>query len=187
MKKIFICEIIYKQQHIMKRKVYIISILLIMIQCSMTSSEDYVSEISFSTKEIKKILQEEEFSWNKGDAMTYSLHFAQDGMFTNILGQYFVGHTQFFKRHEEIFKGVFKGSRMSQNIVSLKFINRDVVVVEMLIQISELSRNFPFKGVYIDEKGVLKTRLLQIFRKEKNEWKIVAYHNVDIKDGIKVS
>ncbi len=34
---------------------------------------------------IREILDEEVASWNRGDAQTYSQHFAADGTFTNIL------------------------------------------------------------------------------------------------------
>ena len=57
------------------------------------------------TTAIQNILQEEVTSWNNGDAITYSKHFAEDGTFTNILGMFFTGHKTFLERHEEIFKG----------------------------------------------------------------------------------
>jgi uncharacterized protein (TIGR02246 family) len=48
-------------------------------------------------------------AWNKGDAQAYSRHFAADGRFTNILGMFFTGQA-FLDRHEEIFKGIFRGT-----------------------------------------------------------------------------
>src|SRR4051812_22367437 len=44
---------------------------------------------------IQSILQEEVSSWNRGDAQTYSKHFAENGTFTNIRGLFFTGHQQF--------------------------------------------------------------------------------------------
>ena len=38
---------------------------------------------------IRDILQEEVTSWNKGDAHTYSKHFAESATLTNIRGMFF--------------------------------------------------------------------------------------------------
>jgi hypothetical protein len=38
----------------------------------------------------------------------------------------------------------------------------------------------------VDAKGRLRTRLLQVLAKDNGVWKIVAYHNVDVKPGIAV-
>ena len=85
---------------------------------------------------IRSILEEEVTTWNKGDADAYSRHFAAEGTFTNILGLFFTGHEAFRARHEEIFKGTFRGTVLRQDIVSLKFVRPDVVVVETLASVS---------------------------------------------------
>lgn len=37
--------------------------------------------------------------------------------------------------------------------------------------------------IQLDAKGQLNTRLLQVVTKEAGAWKIVSYHNVDVKPG----
>src|SRR6266481_6158474 len=71
---------------------------------------------------IRNILQEEVAAWNKGDAQAYSQHFAADGTFTNVQGMFFAGHQAFLDRHEEIFKGMLRGTVLRQEVVSLKFV-----------------------------------------------------------------
>ena len=39
-------------------------------------------------------------------------------------------------------------------------------------------------GTSGDATGRLRTRLLQVVVKQGAEWKVVAYHNVDVKPGI---
>jgi hypothetical protein len=56
-------------------------------------------------------------AWNKGDAQAYSQHFAADGTFTNVRGMFFTGHQAFLDRHEEIFKGMFRGTVLRQDVV----------------------------------------------------------------------
>lgn len=130
---------------------------------------------------IQNILQEEVTSWNKGDADTYSKHFSENGTFTNIRGMFFTGHKQFLDRHIEIFKGMFSKTILQQEVVSFRFLSTDVAIVETLTWITGFSKDRSPKDVYIDSKGRLHTRLLQVFQKESGDWKIVVYHNVDLK------
>ena len=133
---------------------------------------------------IRGILQEEVTAWNKGDAQTYSKHFAADGTFTNILGMFFTGHQAFLDRHEEIFKGVFRGTVLRQDVVSLKFVRPDTAVVETLTWISGFSPSGSPPGTHTDAKGRLRTRLLQVMVKDPDGWKIAVYHNVDVKPTV---
>jgi uncharacterized protein (TIGR02246 family) len=133
---------------------------------------------------IRKIIQDEDAAWNRGDATAYSRQFAADGTFTNIRGQFFTGYDAFLKQHEVIFGGIFKDTALQQDIVSLRFIGRDVAVVETLSSVSGVSKTAP--GTAPDDKGRLRTRLLQVVARQGGEWKIVAYHNVDVKPGVPV-
>ena len=133
---------------------------------------------------IRNIIRDETDSWNKGDAVGYSRHFAAAGTFTNIRGQFFTGYPAFLKQHEVIFEGIFKNTTVSQDIVSLKFIRPDIAIVETLTAVVGIAQGVP--GVTRDDKGRLRTRLLQVLAKENGAWKIVSYHNVDVKPGIPV-
>jgi uncharacterized protein (TIGR02246 family) len=132
---------------------------------------------------IRNILAEEVVAWNKGDARVYSQHFAADGTFTNIRGMFFTGHQAFLDRHEEIFKGSFRGTTLKQDVVSLRFIRPETAVVETLTWVSGFSPAGPPPGTHLDDKGRLCTRLLQVMVKDAGEWKITVYHNVDVKPG----
>jgi uncharacterized protein (TIGR02246 family) len=85
-------------------------------------------------------------AWNKGDAQAYSQQFAVDGTFTNILGMFFTGHQALLDRHEEIFKGMFRGTALRQNVVSLRFARPEAAVVETLTWISGFSASGPPPG-----------------------------------------
>ena len=126
---------------------------------------------------IRNILQEEVTAWNKGDAQLYSQHFAADGTFTNILGMFFTGHQSFLDRHDEIFKGMFRGTVLRRDVVSLRFVRPEAAVVETLTWISGFSASGPPPGSHLDVKGRLRTRLLQVMLKEAGEWNITVYHN----------
>ena len=76
---------------------------------------------------------------------------------------------------------MFSKTLLQQEVVSFRFLNPDVAIVETLTWISGFSKGGAPKGVHIDSKGRLHTRLLQVFQKESGDWKIVVYHNVDLK------
>ncbi len=134
---------------------------------------------------IRKIVQDEVAAWNQGDAAAYSRQFAADGTFTNIRGQFFVGYEAFLKQHEVIFQGIFRKTTLQHDIVSLKFIGPDVAVVDVLTSVTGMAETAP--GIATDSKGRLRTRLLQVVARRGAEWKIVVYHNVDVKPGIPVA
>ena len=129
---------------------------------------------------IRAIVENETATWNKGDAVGYSKDFAQSGTFTNIRGQYFEGYDAFLKQHQVIFDGIFKNSTLKQDVVSLRFIRPDVAVVETFTSVT--STQTP-PGVARDASGAFHTRLLQVVAKDGGVWKIVGYHNTDLKAG----
>jgi uncharacterized protein (TIGR02246 family) len=133
---------------------------------------------------IRNIVQEEITAWNSGDAAAYSRHFAEDGTFTNIRGQFFTGRQDFIERHDFFFRGPAHGSTLKQDVVSLKFVRPDVAVVEVLTSVTGMQKLSP--GTNTDAKGRLRTRLLQVIVKDAGEWKIVAYHNTDVKSDVPV-
>jgi uncharacterized protein (TIGR02246 family) len=160
----------------------IVLILATMLFATMLGAQSAPDE-----KAVRKVIQDEGAAWNKGDAQAYSRDFATDGTFTNILGMFFRGHKAFQDRHEEIFKGMFRGTVLQQEVVSLKFVRPDVAVVETLTWVSGFSQSGPPPGTHTDAKGRLCTRLLQVLVRDGGEWKIATYHNVDVKPGTPVS
>lgn len=142
------------------------------------------AQSSSDTTAVRNIVVNEIETWNKGDATGYSRDFAADGTFTNIRGQFFTGYPGYLKQHEVIFQGIFKNSTLKQDVVSLKFIRPDVAIIETLTTVTGVAQS-PV-GVARDDKGRIRTRLLQVVAKERGVWKIVSYHNVDVKPGIPI-
>ncbi|PSR54989.1 hypothetical protein AHMF7605_16500 [Adhaeribacter arboris] len=136
---------------------------------------------------IRAILQEEVSSWNSKDALTYAKNFSEQGTFTNIRGMFFTGHKQFFDRHADLFEGLFSTTVLQQEVISFRFLKPDVAIVESLTWLSGFSPENAPKGVYLDSQGRIFTQLLQVFQKESGVWKIVAYHNIDLKEDTPVA
>jgi uncharacterized protein (TIGR02246 family) len=133
---------------------------------------------------IRQLLEEQTAAWNNGDADAYSRHFAADGTCTPITGAFFTGHDAFRQSHDQIFKGIYRGSTKHGELVSLKFVRADVAIVETLETLTGFQKLPP--GISPDAKGRLRVRLLQLLVKNGGAWQIAAYHNVDVKAGIPV-
>ena len=153
------------------RVLFSIPILVLTSQLSAQSRSD--------TTAVRNIVKNEIETWNKGDATGYSRDFAASGTFTNIRGQFFAGYPAYLKQHEVIFQGIFKNSTLKQEIVSLKFIRPDVAILETATTVNGAPQG-PV-GVTRDDKRRIRTRLMQVVAKENGVWKIMTYHNVDVK------
>jgi uncharacterized protein (TIGR02246 family) len=156
------------------RLLFALPVLTFAIQLSAQTSSD--------TTAVRNIISNEIETWNKGDAVGYSRDFAAAGTFTNIRGQFFTGYPGYLKQHEVIFQGIFKNSTLKQDVVSLKFVRPDVAIIETVTTVNGAQQS-PV-GVTRDDRGRIRTRLLQVVSKEGGVWKIVTYHNVDVKPTI---
>jgi len=134
------------------------------------------------TTAVRNIIANEIATWNKGDAVGYSRDFSAAGTFTNIRGQFFTGYPGYLRQHQVIFQGIFKNTTLKQDVVSLKFVRPDVAIIETVTTVNGAQQS-PV-GVTRDDKGRIRTRLLQVVAKEGGVWKIVTYHNVDVKPTI---
>jgi uncharacterized protein (TIGR02246 family) len=159
-------------------RTYILTlVILLLIQYSPSAFGQDTSD----TLLIQQILETETEAWNKGDAKLFSKYFANDGTFTNVLGMFYIGHESFMQRHDEIFKGFFKGTHFKQSVVSLKFVCPGVAIVETLTCIGGFSSTGPPPGTYLNDDGYLYSRLLQVIVKMNDNWQVESFHNVDVK------
>ena len=149
---------------------------------ALTIAHQSASQSPADEAAIRKIIRNEIDTWNKGDAAGYSKDFATNGTFTNIRGQFFTGYDGFLKQHQAIFDGIFKNTTLNQRVVSLEFVRPGVAVVQTVTTVSGMAQ--APNGVTLDEKRRIRTRLLQIVARQGRVWKIVTYHNTDVKPGI---
>jgi len=127
-------------------------------------------------REIEQLIGELTDAWNRGDAKAYGARYLADGTFTNANGSFYVGRDEFDRRHEEIFRGVLRGTTLAMTIKKLRFVRPDVAIVDADTGISgSLLRPL---GVEVGPDGVLQSCLLMVLLKQRGAWWIAAYHNV---------
>jgi uncharacterized protein (TIGR02246 family) len=115
-------------------------------------------------------------AWRRGDAKAYGARYQADGTFTNVFGAFYVGRDEFDLRHDEVLRGIFKGTTVAMEIRKLRFLRRDVAVVDLNIRLSGVDATPP--GLPLGPDGALRSALLMVLTKERGRWEIAAYHNV---------
>jgi uncharacterized protein (TIGR02246 family) len=126
--------------------------------------------------EIRQLMSELTDAWNRGDAAAYGARYLPDATFTNVNGSFYVGREEFDLRHQEILRGVFRGTAVAMTMRKLRFVRPDVAIVDVDIELSG-SRLRP-QGVQVGPDGTLRSCLLMVLQKERGAWWIAAYHNV---------
>ena len=128
--------------------------------------------------DIRAIVQSETDAWNRGDAEAFGKHYAQNGSFTNVIGQQFYGRPAFIARHAQIFSTIYKNSHLTQTIGKITFLRPDVAVVD--IDGAVLGAQSLPPGLQPLADGALHNKLQQVMTREKNGWFIAAFHDVAV-------
>ena len=128
--------------------------------------------------QIKAIVDSEADAWNRGDAEAFGTHYAEDGSFTNVIGQQLYGRKAFIAQHATIFSTIYKGSHNSLVIGKVKFIRPDVAVVDIDGTLAGARRLPP--GLKAQDDGTLHVKLQEVMTKENGNWWIAAFHNVAV-------
>lgn len=129
--------------------------------------------------EILQIIRRQQEAWNRGDAAGYSQDCDEQMSFTNIIGKTFFGRDAFEERHEFLFANIFKGSRLEMNVQRIHFPLPNVALVDVACALEGYQR-LP-EGVSPQANGRLHTCLLEVLVRSESGWRVVAYHNVDVK------
>ena len=128
---------------------------------------------------IRKVVDQEEDAWNRGDAKAFAARFEEEGSFTDVFGAVSFTRAELEKRQIEFFTSLFKGSRLALKVRKIRFVRPDVAIVEIDTEVSGFKKLPPV--VYVDAEKVLRTRLQQVMAKTGADWMIAAFHNVDVK------
>lgn len=106
-------------------------------------------------EKITQLVQEQQKAWNSADAAGY----AQDC-------------------DENI--SLFRKSQLEMSITHIHFPQPNVAIVD--IRTTMIGFQALPNGVYAQADGMLYTSLLEILVRNGPAWRVVAYHNVDIKN-----
>ena len=125
---------------------------------------------------IRSIVQDEADAWNRGDANSFAAHYAENGDFTNIVGQQLYGRQAFIAQHARIFSTIYKGSHNVLSVSKITFLRPDVALVDIDGTLTGALR-MP-AGMKPNDDGSIHVKLLEVMTKEQGTWSIAAFHNV---------
>lgn len=129
--------------------------------------------------DVMEIIRRQQEAWNRGDAVAYAAACDAQMSFTNIVGEMAFGRQAFEAKHAFIFSSIFKGSRLEMDIRRIHFPAPNVALVDIACQLAGYQRLPP--GVPPRPDRILHTCLLEVFVRTDAGWRVVAYHNVDVK------
>lgn len=127
---------------------------------------------------IRSLVQSEAEAWNRGDAEAFGAHYAENGDFTNVIGQQLYGRKAFIAQHASIFSTIYKGSHNDFSVSKITFLRPDVALVDIDGILSGALR-VP-AGLKANDDGTMHVKLLEVMTKEKGGWTIAAFHNVAV-------
>ena len=128
--------------------------------------------------QIRSIVQSEADAWNHGDANAFAAHYAENGDFTNVIGQQLYGRKAFIAQHAMIFSTIYKGSHNVFSVSKITFLRPDVALVDIDGTLSGATRTPP--GIKANDDGTIRVKLLEVMTRENGTWSIAAFHNVAV-------
>jgi uncharacterized protein (TIGR02246 family) len=126
---------------------------------------------------IEAILERQAVAWAAGDAEAFAADTLDGVVFTNIVGMFSVGRAPFVGQHAQIFSTIYKGSRLTQEMVAVTPVRPDVAIVDTLTRLVDALHRPP--GIELID-GAVRTRLEQVMVKDGGAWKVASFHNVAV-------
>ena len=147
---------------------------LTMLQARPSLAQDSTGEAR-----IRAIIAEQVEAWNAGDGTRYAKDLAPDASFTNLFGMVMYGAPAFASRHKEILSTFYKGTRKQHVVRRIRFPTPDIAIVDIDNEVRGV-KAMP-AGILVPPDGVIRTQLMEVFVRRDGQWRIEAYHNVDLK------
>jgi uncharacterized protein (TIGR02246 family) len=128
---------------------------------------------------IRKIIKEQESGWNAGNARRYCTRLETGATLTSFQGTVYEGRHEIEDRMSDLFTNFFKGTRISMKVRNIRSPAHAVALVEVDTELVAIKSLPP--GIRASADGKLRTRLLEVFVYEKENWSVMAMFNVDVK------
>jgi uncharacterized protein (TIGR02246 family) len=161
----------------MKLGLAVLTLLLVAPIFTLSQTTGSIARSKSDAKEeeaIAKVLGGFVDAWNKHDAKSFSMVFAEDADFTNVRGIGAKGRTEIEKFHAPLFSTMFKDSHQKIIGTKIRFIKPDVAAVDVRWEMTG-AKNPEGKDIPL-RKGLLNF----VMTKEKESWLITVMHNMDL-------
>ena len=123
-------------------------------------------------REIRAIVDRMFDSWGRGDAAAYHADFTDDADYVSFDGSR-RGTDESIRSHENLFRTVLHGSRLTGQVESIRFVTPDVAVVHLIGSIVEGWRQQP-------RRRRLSRQTMVVVRRD-GRWQVTAFHNTRVR------
>jgi uncharacterized protein (TIGR02246 family) len=123
---------------------------------------------------IKQVLRNSVNAWNRHDAKAFSMVFAEDADFTNVVGMSAHGRTEIEKFHAPMFATRFKDTHLAITDTKIRFITPDIAAVDAHWEMTGA------KGPDGQEIPLRKGLLNLVMTRSNSQWLSTVMHNMDL-------
>jgi uncharacterized protein (TIGR02246 family) len=127
--------------------------------------------------EVARLLETLARGWNAGSGATYASAFAEDADFINIIGMHARGRDLIARGHDELLSTIFRGTRMTAVVDSVRFLRPDVATVEATLSLQRADGQ-PFTFSDPSRPPMPHTRAGYVATKERGTWSIAVFRNM---------
>jgi len=124
--------------------------------------------------EIKQVLTGSVDAWNRHDAKAFSMAFAEDADFTNVVGMSAHGRTEIERFHAPMFATRFKDTHLTITDTKIRFITPDIAAVDAHWEM------IGAKGPDGQEIPLRKGLLNLVMTRSNGQWLTTVMHNMDL-------
>ena len=125
-------------------------------------------------KAIGQVLAASVEAWNHHDAKAFSMTFAEDADFTNVVGMSAHGRAEIEKFHAPMFASNFKDSNLKMTGTKIRFIRPDIAAVDAWWELTGA------RGADGQEIPMRKGLLNFLMTRQSGQWFITVMHNMDL-------
>jgi uncharacterized protein (TIGR02246 family) len=158
----------------MKRVLLSLPLLLTFVSSYASSQTPPPPNREQDEKGIKQLLTSSAEAWNRHDAKAFSMAFAEDADFTNVVGMSAHGRTEIEKFHAPMFATRFKDTHLTITDSKSRFITSDIAAVDANWEMTGA------KGPDGQEIPLRKGLLNFVMTRWNGQWLITVMHNMDL-------
>ena len=128
-----------------------------------------------SAPDVTRLLEIIASGWNAASGTTLASAFADEADFVNIMGLHARGRDVIARGHDEILATVFRGTRMTAVVDSVRFLRPDVATVEATLSLQDADGQ-PFAGPFNSQMPF--TKAGYVATKDGDTWSIAVFRNM---------
>jgi uncharacterized protein (TIGR02246 family) len=114
-------------------------------------------------------------AWNRHDARALAATFGPDADFTNVVGAHIRGRDKILDAHAKLFSGVFKQSRQTSIVRSIRMLSLDLAAVDLDWEMEGLRG--PDGAARPVRRGLMSW---VVFKAPAEPWRIMIMHNSEL-------